>query len=191
VGLYQPRLCCYWRYWHLLVKLNQAPNLPCLRLRHRDYKMLETDTIRIPKPQCLGTATGSAYLVLEWLGGPWETQSWEEGALSGSNALTHQQQRFWLETKQHYWFHAPINTWTADWVEFYTQHRLGYQFALYSGEGIFLNRNVSGYPQLLAHQPQPSLVHGDLWAGMQLYCHRRTSDFDPAVYLAIAKSMLR
>jgi len=44
--------------------------------------------------QCLGTAARSAYLVLEWLG-PWgDPILGGDGALSGSNALSHQQQGF-------------------------------------------------------------------------------------------------
>jgi len=46
--------------------------------------------------------------------------------LSGSNALSYQQQG--LAGNKTTLVPRQINTWTADWVEFYTQHRLGYQF---------------------------------------------------------------
>jgi len=114
---------------------------------------------------------GSAYLVLEWLELGRGTQAWEDGALSGSNALTHQQQKFWL--KQNNTIPRPKSIPGADWVKFIPNTGWVIIPALYSGEGIFLNRKVtSGYPSLLAHQPQPSLVHVICGVGMQLYCVR-------------------
>jgi len=113
------------------------PNLPCLRLRHRDYSKC-WKRIRIPKPQCLGTAARSAYLVLEWLGGPWgDPILGGDGALSGSNALSYQQQGFGWKQNNTIGSTPQINTWTADWVEFYTQHRLGYQFQRFTAGGHF------------------------------------------------------
>jgi len=86
-----------------------------------------------------------------------------DGALSGSNALSYQQQGFGWKQNNTIGSTPQINTWTADWVEFYTQHRLGYQFQRFTAGGAFSSTGtlISGYPQLLAHQPQPSLVHGD------------------------------
>jgi len=61
----------------------------------------------------------------------------KDGALSGSNALTHQQQSFGWKQNNTIGSTPQINTWTADWVEFYTQHRLGYQFQRFTAGGHF------------------------------------------------------
>ena len=61
-----------------------------------------------------------------------------------------------------------INTWTSNWAEFFAEHRLGYQFKLARRRGGHFSqqeRLLAMVPKLLAHQPQPSLVHGDLWGG--------------------------
>jgi len=76
------------------VKLNQATQLAMFEAEAQGLQqMLETDTIRFPNPfagaQQLGRPIWSW-----WLGGPWGDPILENGALSGSNALTHQQQSF-------------------------------------------------------------------------------------------------
>lgn len=61
-----------------------------------------------------------------------------------------------------------INTWASNWAEFFTEHRLGYQFRLARRRGGHFphqERLLAIAPKLLNHQPQPSLVHGDLWSG--------------------------
>lgn len=61
-----------------------------------------------------------------------------------------------------------INTWTDNWVEFFVQHRLGYQFQLAHRRGGYFPKQdklLAFVPKLLNHQPKASLVHGDLWAG--------------------------
>jgi len=77
----------------------------------QDWQMLETDAIRVPKP-LWGTAAGSAYLVLEWLELPWILKFEKMGRrLAAMHSHTSNKR---LETKNNYWFHAQINTWTAD-----------------------------------------------------------------------------
>jgi fructosamine-3-kinase len=80
-----------------------------------------------------------------------------------------------------------INFWTADWVEFYTQHRLGYQFKLANRRGGHFPQQeklLTAIPQLPAdYQPQPSLVHGDLWGGNAAFtANGEPVIFDPATY---------
>lgn len=172
------------------VKLNQASQVAMFEAEALGLQqMLATATIRVPKPICWGTATESAYLVLEWLElSRGDNQSWEEmgrrlAAMhrwAGSDAFGWDRNNTIGSTPQ-------INTWTADWGEFYAQHRLGYQLqrALRRG-GNFpqQERLLAAIPQLLAdHQPQPSLVHGDLWGG-NAACTVKGEPviFDPATY---------
>ncbi len=172
------------------VKLNQASLVAMFEAEALGLKqMLETATIRVPKPICWGTAAGSAYLVLEWLElGRGDTNSWEE--MGRQLAAMHSNSRskgFGWEQNNNIGSTPQINSPTADWAEFYAKHRLGEQFqrALRRG-GHFpqQERLLAAIPQLLAdHQPQPSLVHGDLWGG-NAACTVLGEPviFDPAVY---------
>ncbi len=171
------------------VKLNQASLVAMFEAEAQGLQqMLETDAIRVPKPLCWGTAAESAYLVLEWLElGRGDTQAWEKmgRCLAAMHSHTSNKGFGWKQNNT-IGSTPQINTWTADWVEFYTQHRLGYQFqrALQRG-GHFpqQERLLAAIPQLLAHAPNPSPVHGDLWGGNAAFTVLgEPVIFDPAVY---------
>jgi fructosamine-3-kinase len=80
-----------------------------------------------------------------------------------------------------------INNWTANWAEFWAEHRIGYQLKLARRRGGHFpqgERLLEVIPELLAgHEPQPSLVHGDLWGGNAgVTSAGEPVIFDPAAY---------
>lgn len=172
------------------VKLNQASLVDMFEAEALGLQqMLETNSIRVPKPICWGTEGNSSYLVLEWLElGRGNTPSWEK--MGQQLAAMHQ----WVGKNAFGWDRnntigstPQINTWTAAWGEFYVEHRLGYQFGLAKRRGgHFPNqeRLLEAIPELLAdRQPQPSLVHGDLWGGnASCTVEGEPVIFDPAAY---------
>ena len=173
------------------VKINQASLVEMFRSEALGLEeMWETQTIRVPKPFCYGTEGNNCYIVLEWLelGDRGNDKSWEN---MGQNlAALHRHQG----KSEFGWAHnntigstPQINSWCGDWAEFWVQHRIGYQLKLAKGRGVSFSggdRLLKIIPELLAgHQPQPSLVHGDLWGGNASF----TVDgepiiFDPATY---------
>lgn len=172
------------------VKLNQATSVAMFEAEALGLEqMLATATIRVPKPICWGTATRSAYLVLEWLElGQGETKLWQE--MGRQLAAMHQwdgKNKFGWQINNTIGSTPQINTWTTDWTEFFAKHRLGYQFQLAKrrgGQFPQAERLLTAIPQLLAeHQPQPSLVHGDLWGGNAAFSNAgEPVIFDPAIY---------
>ena len=127
-------------------------------------EMLATASIRIPKPICWGTADNSSYIVLEWLElGSGNSNSWEEmGRKLAAMHKASSSQGFGWKTNNTIGSTPQINTWTADWTEFYIKHRLGYQFQLARRRGANFpqqDKLLTTIPELLAdHQVQPSLV---------------------------------
>ncbi|MGB7711549.1 MAG: fructosamine kinase family protein [Microcoleus sp.] len=80
-----------------------------------------------------------------------------------------------------------INNWTANWGEFWAEHRIGYQLKLAKRRGGHFpqgERLLEVIPELLAgYEPQPSLVHGDLWGGNAgVTSAGEPVIFDPAAY---------
>jgi len=158
------------------VKLSQASQVQMFEAEALGLKqMFATQTIRVPKPICLGTAADSAYIVLEWLelGGGKNTQvSAEMGrqlaAMHRAKLPQETEGKFGWNQNNTIGSTPQINTWTSNWAEFFTEHRLGYQFQLARRRGGHFSQQdklLAIVPKLLDHQPQPSLVHGDLWGG--------------------------
>ncbi|BAZ53678.1 hypothetical protein NIES4103_63610 [Nostoc sp. NIES-4103] len=172
------------------IKLNQASQVAMFEAEALGLKqMLATATIRVPKPICWGSAGNSSYIVLEWLQmGGGNTHSWEEmGRKLAAMHKATSQQGFGWDMNNTIGSTPQINTWIANWAEFYTQHRLGYQFQLAKRRGGHFPQQeklLAAIPELLAnHQVQPSLVHGDLWGG-NAGCTASGEPviFDPATY---------
>lgn len=134
-------------------------------------QILETHTIRVPRPLCWGVANGSSYLAMEWLDLGYGThQSWQEMGrqLAALHRVTSPNGFGWEQDNTIGATPQP-NPWTADWVEFFTEHRIRYQLQLAKRRGGHFPQQawlLAAIPEILAdHQPQPSLVHGDLWSG--------------------------
>ncbi len=172
------------------VKLNQASLVAMFEAEMLGLQqMYDTNTILVPKPICWGIAGNSGYIVLEWLEmGGGNSKSWAEmGRKLAAMHKATSQQGFGWEMNNTIGSTPQINTWTADWVEFYAKHRLGYQFQLARRRGGNFPKQddlLAAIPDLLAdYQVQPSLVHGDLWGG-NAGCTVAGEPviFDPATY---------
>lgn len=144
----------------------------------------QTGTMRVPRPICWGVGT-SSYLVLEWLtlsrDGPWEHMGGHLAAMhrttSGSGFGWHRSNTIGSTLQP--------NPWTADWGEFFTRHRLGFQLQLAKGKlnPDACNRLLAAVPRFFSdYRPRPALVHGDLWSGNAGFCASGPVIYDPAVY---------
>ena len=173
------------------MKLNQASQVAMFEAEMLGLQqMLDTQTIRVPRPICWGTEGNSAYIVLEWLnlGGRGDNQAWEE--MGRKLAAMHRypgRREFGWDINNTIGSTPQVNTWAANWVEFWVEHRIGYQLKLAkrrSGNFPQGERLLEAIPDLLAdYKPQPSLVHGDLWGGNAgITSAGEPVIFDPATY---------
>lgn len=78
------------------------------------------------------------------------------------------------------------NTWQRRWSTFFAEQRIGWQLELAAEKGITfgnIDAIVEHVQQRLAsHQPQPSLLHGDLWSANCALGPDGPYIFDPACY---------
>lgn len=172
------------------VKLNSASGLSMFEAEALGLEqMWETHTIRVPKPICTGVSGSSAYIVLEWLdlGGGGSQVAAQMGRQLARLHRESVGSKFGWDRDNTIGSTPQVNPWTDDWVEFWAVRRIGYQLDLARRKGGSFplgDRLVEAIPDLLAgHDPQPSLVHGDLWGGNA----SATADgepviFDPATY---------
>ncbi len=173
-------------------KINQASQVAMFEAEALGLQqMRETQTIRVPEPICWGTEGNSAYIVLEWLdlGGRGGDIVWEE--MGRKLAEMHRypgKTEFGWDLNNTIGSTVQINNWTANWAQFWAEHRIGYQLKLAKRRGGHFpqeERLLKVIPELLAgYEPQPSLVHGDLWGGNAgVTSAGEPVIFDPATYL--------
>lgn len=152
-----------------------------------------TKTILVPQPICWGIAGDKAYLVMEYLnfGG---RQDWE--AMGRNLAAMHRvtsDRGFGWDCNNTIGATPQINHWTNNWIDFWVEYRLAFQIRLAKHQGwscqIPEDKIYSSIPQFFHdYQPQPAMVHGDLWGGNADFIKANTGNndepviFDPALY---------
>jgi len=172
------------------VKLNQPKLVDMFAAEAAGLaEMASTKSVRVPQPICHGASDSHSFIVLEYL----ELANGDSSlALGQQLAAMHRttREQFGWDRDNTIGSTEQINTWTADWIEFYGRHRLLFQLGL-PGAQRFGRQLLSAGEELVdnlgvfyeSYQPEPSLLHGDLWGGN--YATARDGApviFDPAVY---------
>ena len=153
-------------------------------------ELSRANAVRVPAVIALGEHRDSAFVALEWL-------HFESISRASERRLGEQLAALHRTTKPRYGWHRDntigltrqINAWSDSWVDFYRQHRLGYQLELAAGNGFTGALQTEGarllkrLPVFYEHYtPVASLLHGDLWGGNWASCDGQPVIFDPAVY---------
>jgi fructosamine-3-kinase len=154
-----------------------------------------TNTVRVPRVIVSGVEGDDAWLVLEWLALGADPPA---GALGASLARLHaatppagpRGERFGWHRDNWLGATPQVNAWSVDWGAFFRDCRLAPQLALAAGNGFTAiakegERLLAALPSLIsAHEPKPSLLHGDLWSGnAATLASGGGVVFDPAVYV--------
>ncbi|XTZ20502.1 MAG: fructosamine kinase family protein [cyanobacterium endosymbiont of Rhopalodia fuxianensis] len=172
------------------VKINQASQVKMFAAEALGLKQISnTKTIRVPQVICWGIAEKTSYIVLEWIKFYQGTnQSWEEMGRKLGTMHRHQgAAQFGWKQNNTIGSISQINIWTDSWADFFAEYRVGYQLKLAKRrEENFSDctQVVEMVRELLAdRKPQPSLVHGDLWAGnVAVTQEGEPVILDPAIY---------
>jgi fructosamine-3-kinase len=154
-------------------------------------ELSDTNTVKVPRPICWGQVKGSVYLVLEY----WPLKPiTAEGlvSLGGQLAALHRiaQPHFGWHRNNTIGATPQYNTPSQNWLEFWRQHRLGFQLQLAAtkGYGGALQRKgerlmAQAGALFVGYTPTACLLHGDLWGGN--VASNTAGDplmFDPATY---------
>ncbi|RDY05710.1 Protein-ribulosamine 3-kinase, chloroplastic [Mucuna pruriens] len=137
--------------------------------------MYETGTIRVPKPYKVGPLpTGGSFIIMEFIqfGASRSNQSDLGRKLAEMHKAGKSSKGYGFNVDNTIGSTPQINTWSSDWVQFYGEHRLGYQLKLaldqYGDKTIYDKgqRLVKSMGPLFANVViEPCLLHGDLWSG--------------------------
>ena len=171
------------------VKVNRAARATMLQAEAEALAAIErTAAVRVPHPVATGIDSDHAFLVLEWL---------DLGARACAGALGCALARMHRHTAARFGWHRDNTIGTtpqrnaprASWVEFWAEARLEPLLELSARSTgardlVALGaRTIAALPELFgAHDPAPSLVHGDLWGGNWGCVDDGPVVFDPATY---------
>lgn len=172
------------------VKFNRADLLEMFEAEAEGLRaMAEAEAVRVPQPLTTGVSEGQAYLVMEYL---------ETGGSGDMQRFGEQLAQMHRYTREQFGWHRDNtigstpqpNAWSADWVSFWQEQRLGFQLDLarHNGAGSALYDRGQQLKERVAdfftdYRPAASVLHGDLWSGN--YAFTRDGEaviFDPAVY---------
>ncbi len=133
--------------------------------------------IRVPEPLAVGGGEAGIppFIILEWIesGTPGADFHLTFGRQFAELHKATQSDRFGFPHDNHIGSTPQPNGWKDDWVEFWREHRLGYQFKLARDKGLtnavmndWANRLLERLPELIGEPDEPAcLLHGDLWGG--------------------------
>ena len=147
-------------------------------------ELADSHTLRVPEPVCSGSHGQQCFIVMEYL--PMRG-SIDMEAFGRQFAAMHK-----VTHDQFGWFRnntigstPQINTYCDDWIEFWREHRLGYQLDLAAGNGCgrdllkLGDKLMEKFPALFSsYKPVASMLHGDLWGGNA----SALSDGTPVIY---------
>ena len=175
---------------HYFLKLNDVQHHPMFVSEAEGLNAIAaTNTLRVPHPVALGTANSHSFLVLEHLvlssGGNATLLGEQLAALHRSSA-----RQFGFAHSNFIGTTPQPNEWKDNWIEFWSEQRLGFQLRLatqngYGGQLQRLGEKLlSALPAFFySYTTQPSLLHGDLWSGNHAFLADGTPVvFDPAPY---------
>jgi fructosamine-3-kinase len=177
------------RSW--FVKVNTPGKLDMFEAEQAGLEAMHaTATLRVPRPLCTGATAGHSFIVMEYI--PFGAAG-SGGHRRGGEQLAamhrHTASRFGWERDNTIGSTPQPNAWREAWVDFWREHRLGFQLRLAArnGHGGRLQqlgeRLLEGFPVLIDHAPAPSLLHGDLWGGnFGFDAAGEPVVFDPAAY---------
>lgn len=151
-------------------------------------KISATKAILVPEPLYECSIDGRAYLVLRYIHfGPTPANGGRRMGEKLADLHSHGADQFGWASDNFIGATPQANKWTASWAEFFGRYRLAAMQEKLEAVG----KTFAGLSELIEkvdtfftdHDPQPSLLHGDLWGGNAGF--REDGEpvlFDPACY---------
>ncbi len=182
-------------YWisngehQVFIKYNSREHLPVFSAEAEQLALLSrTKTVRVPNVYGLGSSRDNSFLLLEFL--PQKALDAHSAYCLGQQiAHLHQwvgQPQFGLDFDNDLNTSPQPNSWQKRWSSFFAEQRIGWQLQLAAEKGInfgSIDEIVERIQKKLnSHQPQPSLLHGDLWPANCGSTSTGPVVFDPACY---------
>ncbi|WP_297198721.1 fructosamine kinase family protein [uncultured Pluralibacter sp.] len=182
--------------WHLrfgekdyFVKSDERELLPIFTAEADQLELLaRSSSVRVPKVYAVGSGRDESFIVMEYLP-PRPLDAHGAFQIGEQLAKLHQwsdQPQFGLDFDNDLSTTPQPNTWQRRWPTFFAEQRIGWQLELAAEKGLTFGDidAIVGHvhQRLQNHQPQASLLHGDLWSGNCALGPDGPYIYDPACY---------
>ena len=165
----------------VFLKMNDASHADGFAAEADGLNALRAAGCTAPEPLEHGVSGSEAYLLMEWL----DLQAGGDfAALGRMLARVHRSEgKYFGWARDNYIGSTPQqNQRSNSWAQFWRERRLAPQVALAKRKGFDIDLGRA-CDILDGHEPEPSLVHGDLWSGNAAFLRGGAPViFDPAVY---------
>lgn len=174
----------------VFIKQNRREFLPLFKQEAEQLEMLaKSQTITVPKVYGVGSNKHHSFLLLEYFPlKPFDnTNAWHFGQQLARLHQWEEQPSYGFDFDTMLSTIVQPNGWEKRWNSFFAEKRIGLQLQLASEKGMVfsdIQQIVDIVKDKLAgHQPQPSLLHGDLWpANCAITQNIEGVLYDPACY---------
>lgn len=173
----------------IFVKCNSREMLPIFAAEADQLALLaRSQTVRVPEVYGVGSDRDHSFLLLEYI--PLKALDAHNAYLLGQQlSALHQwseQLQFGLDFDNELATLPQPNAWQKRWSTFFAEQRIGWQLQLAAEKGMNFG-NIEDITAMVAtrlhnHQPQPALLHGDLWPHNCGLSPDGPVIFDPACY---------
>lgn len=151
--------------------------------------LLQTRTLTVPQPVTSGLIKDKAFLILNFLPTKPVESNQDKYVLGQQLAHLHQwgeQKEYGYDAETYVGLNLQPNAWHKKWGIFFSEHRIGWQLQLLKEKGIELgdiDQIVAKVKQWLgAHNPKPSLLHGNLSSHNYALSVNGPVCYDPSSY---------
>ncbi|SHG89738.1 fructosamine kinase family protein [Ferrimonas marina] len=172
----------------LFVKVNERDKLELFQTEALGLNLLNRSELIVPEVVAMGTTSDQAFLALQYLdlGNATNAQWYQFGQALARLHRDNAQSQYGFDEDNFIGRTPQPNRWQSNWSQFFAEQRIGWQLKLAQDKGHQfgnIDRWIEACAQTLRHhQPQPSLLHGDLWRGNLGFVEGQGALFDPASY---------
>lgn len=174
----------------VFIKYNRRDMLQVFKTEAEQLDALSRSrTLTPPAVYGVGSTKEFSFLIMEYLPlKPFDSHSaYMFGQQLARLHQWHEQPRYGFDEDNLLGTSPQPNAWDKKWASFFAEKRIGWQLQLAKEKGIIfgdIDSIIQRVQQRLAnHQPQPSLLHGDLWpSNCAAVADGGTVAFDPACY---------
>lgn len=180
------------------MKCNSREMLPIFAAEADQLALLaRSKTVKVPEVYGVGSDRDYSFLLLEYL--PLKPLDQHSAYLLGQQlSALHQwseQLQFGLDFDNELATLPQPNSWQKRWSSFFAEQRIGWQLQLAAEKGMVFG-NIEDITEkvrarLHNHQPQPSLLHGDLWPHNCALSEGGPGNFRPGLLLGRSRMRFR